>query len=246
MSTLAFLGGTCVAYTTFVFIANYERETAPSVEYMSPYRQPGGARELVALPVKPDTSLSKCRRELRMREEVDWPADESNYGTRHTTDETGAVVPHSPSLIVLHETVISANTTKRVFQTPHPDDNQQVCEQRFELNAAHVRPIERPRCMTSAALVIDAHTLPLGLQASYHVMVDRDGNIVRFVPDKARAYGAGFSAWGDLRVKRRKVKPITATAAHSPEGAEQSSEGAEQGALRKAPFLWGATVRQGM
>ena len=37
-------------------------------------------------------------------------------------------------------------------------------------------------------------------QASYHVLVDRTGELVRIVPDDKRAYGSGFSKFGDFTV----------------------------------------------
>ena len=37
-------------------------------------------------------------------------------------------------------------------------------------------------------------------QASYHVLVDRTGELVRIVPDENRAYGSGYSKFGDFTV----------------------------------------------
>lgn len=37
-------------------------------------------------------------------------------------------------------------------------------------------------------------------QASYHVLVDRTGELVRIVPDEKRAYGSGFSKFGDFTI----------------------------------------------
>ena len=37
-------------------------------------------------------------------------------------------------------------------------------------------------------------------QASYHVLVDRTGDLARIVPDENRAYGSGFSEFGDFTV----------------------------------------------
>lgn len=35
-------------------------------------------------------------------------------------------------------------------------------------------------------------------QVSYHLLIGRDGGLLRIVPDKSRAYGAGMSAFGDV------------------------------------------------
>jgi N-acetyl-anhydromuramyl-L-alanine amidase AmpD len=37
-------------------------------------------------------------------------------------------------------------------------------------------------------------------QASYHVLVERTGELVRIVPDENRAYGSGYSKFGDFTV----------------------------------------------
>lgn len=37
-------------------------------------------------------------------------------------------------------------------------------------------------------------------QASYHMLVTQKGELIRFVPDQSRAYGAGFSRFGDFTV----------------------------------------------
>ncbi|WP_411868304.1 N-acetylmuramoyl-L-alanine amidase [Vulcanococcus limneticus] len=44
-------------------------------------------------------------------------------------------------------------------------------------------------------------------QGSYHVLIGRDGERVRIVPDQARAYGAGDSAFGDLSFKTSANNP---------------------------------------
>lgn len=44
-------------------------------------------------------------------------------------------------------------------------------------------------------------------QGSYHVLIGRDGERVRIVPDESRAYGAGDSAFGDLRFKTSAANP---------------------------------------
>jgi hypothetical protein len=44
-------------------------------------------------------------------------------------------------------------------------------------------------------------------QASYHVLIGRDGQRVRIVADDARAYGAGDSGFGDLRFRTSATNP---------------------------------------
>lgn len=53
-------------------------------------------------------------------------------------------------------------------------------------------------------------------QASYHILVGRDGALVRIVPDAGRAYGSGMSAFGDVtqRSKPGQVGSINNIALH--------------------------------
>lgn len=53
-------------------------------------------------------------------------------------------------------------------------------------------------------------------QVSYHLLVDRSGRRLRFVPDRGRAYGAGVSAFGDMtvRVNARSPGSINDVALH--------------------------------
>ena len=53
-------------------------------------------------------------------------------------------------------------------------------------------------------------------QASYHLLIDRDGSRLRIVPDEKRAYGAGMSAFGDVtqRPKPTSVGSINNIALH--------------------------------
>lgn len=53
------------------------------------------------------------------------PAHPTNFGDRFRTDIRGQVVDYAP-LIVLHETVASAQSTLDFFQTPHPRDEDQA------------------------------------------------------------------------------------------------------------------------
>ncbi|WP_242065501.1 peptidoglycan recognition family protein [Trichocoleus sp. FACHB-262] len=52
-------------------------------------------------------------------------ADPTNYGERVLKDVYGRSAAHAP-IVVLHETVSSANSTISFFQTPHPRDEDQA------------------------------------------------------------------------------------------------------------------------
>lgn len=56
--------------------------------------------------------------------EVLW-ADPTNYGDRYSTDIDGNPVYHQP-IIVLHETVYSADSAINFFRTPHPNESDQA------------------------------------------------------------------------------------------------------------------------
>jgi len=58
------------------------------------------------------------------KEEV-YLADPSNYGERFDTDPSGQVLDND-YIVVLHETVGSASSAINLFQTYHPNDNDQV------------------------------------------------------------------------------------------------------------------------
>jgi hypothetical protein len=53
------------------------------------------------------------------------PADPTNFGDRYATDIFGNAL-NNDWLIVLHETVGTADAAIRTFQTPHPNDDDQV------------------------------------------------------------------------------------------------------------------------
>ncbi len=57
--------------------------------------------------------------------EVWRPAHETNFGKRYAKDIYGRPVSNAP-IVVLHETVISAASTIRVFQTPHYNEDEQA------------------------------------------------------------------------------------------------------------------------
>jgi N-acetyl-anhydromuramyl-L-alanine amidase AmpD len=112
----------------------------------------------------PAERLNACATRLALSQELPRPADRTNFGERQSRDAFGREVPHTPQLIVLHETVISAPETVKLFATPHPKDDD---------------------------------------QASYHLLVDRDGTRLRIVPDAGRAFGAAMAAFGDFTVRIR-------------------------------------------
>lgn len=70
--------------------------------------------------------LQTCAAKLQLPAELPRPADRTNFGTRQRLDAFGRTVPHTPQLIVLHETVISAPDTVKLFATPHPRDEDQA------------------------------------------------------------------------------------------------------------------------
>jgi N-acetyl-anhydromuramyl-L-alanine amidase AmpD len=48
-------------------------------------------------------------------------------------------------------------------------------------------------------------------QASYHLLISRAGSVHRLLPDSMRAFGAGWSAWGDAAIRHDpKGKPLAA------------------------------------
>ena len=77
------------------------------------------------IPVNKD-DLGACSKKLAMPLEQLAPAHPSNYGNRDALDAWGRSLKPSPQLIVLHETVISAPQTVALFQTNHPEDDQQL------------------------------------------------------------------------------------------------------------------------
>jgi N-acetyl-anhydromuramyl-L-alanine amidase AmpD len=74
----------------------------------------------------PEPQLRACAVQLKLPPELQRPADPTNFGVRQPRDAFGRSVPHAPQLIVLHETVISAPDTVKLFATPHPRDEDQA------------------------------------------------------------------------------------------------------------------------
>jgi len=70
--------------------------------------------------------LEHCAKTLSLPKEILRIADPSNFGERQKLDSWGRSLQHRPQIIVLHETVISAPQTIKLFQTHHPEDDQQL------------------------------------------------------------------------------------------------------------------------
>jgi N-acetylmuramoyl-L-alanine amidase len=71
-----------------------------------------------------ETAIAQSIATYQPREMVQM-ADPSNYGARLTQDINGNAVSND-YIVVLHETVGSAMSAINTFQTPHPNDNDQV------------------------------------------------------------------------------------------------------------------------
>lgn len=91
--------------------------TQPSQPAQPPLQQP-------PLPAPPQPVSPPAVPVYQPRELVAF-ADPTNYGERVVKDVYGRPAAHSP-IIVLHETVSSANSTISFFQTPHPKDEDQA------------------------------------------------------------------------------------------------------------------------
>jgi len=160
LSALAGLGGYKLLHPekidpTLAFSATSSTSTKehgwPEVQYLSES----------GLSALKEEQILACSKAIKVGAERNELADPTNYGKREARDVIGREIPNKPELIILHETVIPAGETIKLFKTPHPKDE---------------------------------------VQASYHVLVDRTGSIVRIVPDDNRAYGSGYSKFGDFTV----------------------------------------------
>jgi N-acetyl-anhydromuramyl-L-alanine amidase AmpD len=78
------------------------------------------------LPKLTAAELARCEQRLGLSPELARPADATNFGERQPRDAYGRRVPDRPQLIVLHETVLSAPDTVKLFATPHPRDEDQA------------------------------------------------------------------------------------------------------------------------
>lgn len=70
--------------------------------------------------------IQECKVNLQIPDEEPQPAHQTNFGERKTKDSWGRRLQLDPMIIVLHETVISEIQTVELFQTNHPEDDQQV------------------------------------------------------------------------------------------------------------------------
>ena len=70
--------------------------------------------------------VDACAATLGLAPALEIPAHRTNYGDREPRDAWGRPLKATPQLIVLHETVIGEPATVRLFQTPHPNDADQV------------------------------------------------------------------------------------------------------------------------
>lgn len=127
-----------------------------------------GAAPVGGAPAPLDAALRRCTNLAPPQSESQQLASASNFGKRLSTDASGAAIPATPGLIVLHETVLDLPATIALFQRNQASDAAQV---------------------------------------SYHVLIGREGQRVRIVPDQARAFGAGDSGFGDLRLKTSATNP---------------------------------------
>ena len=84
------------------------------------------ALEASDLPVATDDDLEQCSNRIGLPAEINAMADSTNFGERHAFDQWGRPLVASPQIIVLHETVLDEKATINLFQTPHPNDNDQV------------------------------------------------------------------------------------------------------------------------
>jgi N-acetyl-anhydromuramyl-L-alanine amidase AmpD len=78
------------------------------------------------LPPTKSAEISSCLKKLPRFTEVSSLAHSSNYGKRLLVTEKGNTVPHQPSIIVIHETVMSAPEAIALFRTEHRQDSMQV------------------------------------------------------------------------------------------------------------------------
>ena len=87
-----------------------------------PLMRLGDGRVQAATPLE----IQECEARLQIPGEEPQPAHPTNFGERKTKDSWGRELQVTPMVIVLHETVISESQTVGLFQTNHPEDNQQV------------------------------------------------------------------------------------------------------------------------
>ena len=80
---------------------------------------PAASGLMSSTPIRPDIISSRTPRQEFAA------ADPTNFGDRYAKDIYGKPVNNAP-IVVLHETVGTANSAINTFQTPHPDEDDQV------------------------------------------------------------------------------------------------------------------------
>jgi N-acetylmuramoyl-L-alanine amidase len=102
---------------------NIETDFMPGIVTLDRFRQRVPKEPLTRNPYNPQGYYAS-RSVVEPRQEVAL-AHPTNFGERYRQDISGQFVANSP-IIVLHETVGSGWQTVRMFQTPHPRDEDQV------------------------------------------------------------------------------------------------------------------------
>lgn len=90
---------------------DWQALAARSQEYLSPINS---------------SEINDCRKMLPESTEIVSLAHDSNYGKRLAVSEKGTPVPFKPSIIVIHETVVSAPKAITLFKTENIQDSKQV------------------------------------------------------------------------------------------------------------------------
>lgn len=120
-----------ISSATFLLSAFWVVSSGPEQKALEQQAKGHGKRwantssPLAADALAADTGLfAQASTGYQPREEV-YLADPSNYGERFTTDPSGQALDNE-YIVVLHETVGSASSAINLFQTNHPNDNDQV------------------------------------------------------------------------------------------------------------------------
>lgn len=94
-------------------LSNYEPP-----ELIDPLPSPIGAES--------SRDIAVCSHKLAIPREVLALADATNFGNRLQNDHWGRQLTAEPRIIVIHETVLSKDSTIKLFKTPHISDDEQV------------------------------------------------------------------------------------------------------------------------
>lgn len=95
---------------------------APPLTSVEAFEVAPSASDALPPPAQPQPQLAQAG--LTPPYEILW-ADPTNYGDRYSTDIDGQPVYNQP-IIVLHETVYSADSAINFFRTPHPNESDQA------------------------------------------------------------------------------------------------------------------------